>query len=147
MLRHHTGSGRRRVIPLDWSEHHRQVVEGTMASATVELRNPTAAATSQEWDDETEQWVTVPAGAYWSGGARIQMLNQQAQPVVVASDPETVADYLVVVPATVAGVKAGHRAKVASCDDPDLVGKTLRVQTVAYGSHRFERDLFCELTD
>lgn len=127
---------------------HQPVVEGTMREATIELRDPAAAPTSTGWDDASEQQVTVPAGPYWTGGARIQMLNQQAQPVVVASDPETVADYLIVVPAAVNGAKVGHRAKVAACpSDPDMVGKTLRVQSVAFGTHRFERDLFCELTD
>lgn len=146
MLRHHTGTGRRQVIPADWAEAHQPAVEGTMVDATVALRDPSAPATSTVWSDELEQWVSVPAGTYWAGGARIQMLNQQGRQPVAAEDQEAVASYLVAVPAVVEAVE-GHRVKVVVSADPLLTGRELRVVTVARGSQRFERDLYCELTD
>lgn len=136
-----------RVIPDGWAVHHQPVVEGTMVDATVALRDPTAPPTSSGWNPATEQNETVPAAAYWTGGARIQMLNQQGSQPVVAEDQETVAGYLVVVSAAVAAVREGHRVAVTACDDAALTGRELKVVTVARGSHRWERDLFCELTD
>lgn len=135
------------VIPTGWAAAHQPVVEGTMVDAEVSLRDPDAPPVSSAWDPVTEQMVTVLAGQYWTGGARIQILAQQGKQPVVADDQESVANYLIVVPAAVSTVVEGHLVKVAESDDPALTGKTLRVVTVARGSHRWERDLFCQLTD
>jgi hypothetical protein len=132
------------VIPDGWAAAHQPVVEGTLVDATVELRDPNMRSTS--WSEGSQQVETTPAGPYWTGGARIQILAQQGKQPVVAEDQESVANYLVVVPASVTPVE-GHRVKVTASDDPALTGKSLRVITVARGSHRWERDLFCELTD
>lgn len=134
-----------KVIPTGWAAAHQPVVEGTMTDATVALRDPSAPV-STGFNEATQQTTRVPAPPYWSGGARVQMLNQQGKQPVSAEDQETVANYLVVVPADVAGGE-GHMVKVTGCDDPTLTGKSLKVVTVARGSHRWERDLFCELTD
>lgn len=136
-----------RVIPPGWAAHHQPVVEDTLSDATVALTDPTAAPVSSAWDNTTEQIKTVAAAAYWTGGARIQVLNQQGRQPVAAEDQETVAGYLVVVPATVTQVVEGHRVTVTDVDDAALLGKSLRVVIVARGSHLWERDLFCELTD
>lgn len=146
-MKHHTGSGRRTVIASDWAAAHQPVVDGTLTAATVSLRDPQAPPQSTGWDDATQQNVTVPAGPYWTGGARIQILDQQGKQPVVAEDQESVANYLVVVTGSVGAVREGHRVKVTDCDDAALTGRELRVVTVARGSHRWERDLFCELTD
>lgn len=147
MNRHHTGSGRRAVIPADWATHHQPVVEKTMLDATVTLRDPAAVTGPAGWNDATEQVTKTTAGPYWTGGARIQVLNQQGRQPVAADDPETAAGYLVVVPAAVGSVLEGHLVKVTKSDDPLLTDRTMRVVMVARGSHRWERDLFCELTD
>jgi hypothetical protein len=134
------------VIPTGWAAAHQPVVEGTLQDAFVELSDPTAAPVASGWSDTNQQNETIPAGPYWAGGARIQILAQQGKQPVVAEDQESVANYLVVVPADV-NASEGHRVKVNVSDDPALTGKSLRVVTMARGSHRWERDLFCELTD
>lgn len=141
-----TGRPGTEVIPTGWAQAHQPVVEGTMRDAKVTLRDPSAPPQSTGWNPETEQNETVPAAAYWSGGARVQILAQQGRQPVVAEDQESVANYLIVVPAAVTASE-GHRAKVTSSDDPTLTGKELVVITVARGSHRWERDLFCQLVD
>jgi len=132
------------VIPTGWAAQHAVVVERTMVDAEVSLRDPSAPV-STAWDESTQQTTRVPAPPYWTGGARIQVLNQQGRQLVAAEDPETVASYLVVVPASVVAGE-GHLARVNASDDPALTGQHLQVVTVARGSHRWERDLFCSLT-
>lgn len=131
--------------PLDgWAAVHQPVAEKTMTGATVEIREP---GTTQQWDADTEQMVAAPRIPYWSGGARIQALNTQGRLVSAAEDPESVAGYLVAVPADVAPSE-GHLIRVAACDaDSALVERTLTVDQVVRGSHRFQRDLLCTLAD
>lgn len=133
------------VIPTGWAEAHQPVVEKTLVDAVVSLADPTA--TAMEFNESTRQNELTSAPAYYTGGARIQILDQQGQQVGVPSgDPEDQSDYLVVVAASVGAVREGHRVTVDSCDDEALEGLQLRVDTVARGSHRWERDLFCSLT-
>ncbi len=131
------------VIPTGWAAAHAPVVEGTMRDAVAALRDPTATS-GMGWNPTSEQMESIPAEAYWTGGVRVQMLNQQGREPVSAGDQETVADYLVVVPVDVEAAE-GHRVLITDSDDPLLNDHELRVVTVVRGTHRWERDLFCEL--
>lgn len=133
-----------RVIPKNWGSSHAPVMEKTMTDATCELREP---GTEQVWDDPSGQMVQVPKVAYYIGGCQVQALTNDARVSVQAEDPESVANYLVTVPAIVGQVRGGHLLKVTTCDDPALTDRVLVVRDVVRGSHRFERDLFCTLTD
>lgn len=145
MLRHHNGSGRSQVVHPDWQTHHAPVAVGTMPG-TVSLRDP-AADVDGGWDPATEQTVSTPAAPYFLGPCRVLALNGQAANMVQAGDPEVVADYLLTVPRAVTTVVEGHQATVTATGDPTLDGRRLRVERVARGTHRFERDLFCTLAD
>jgi hypothetical protein len=143
MRRHHTGSGRRQVIPNDWASHHETVVLGTLRGL-VDLREP---GTLQTWNPATEQNDVTPKAAYATDvPARVLALSGQARILQLADDTEVIADYLVVIPAehVVAG---GHLIDVTDSEDPALNGRTLRVEKAAMGTERFERDLFCTLDD
>lgn len=143
MRRHHAGSGRRSVIPADWAAAHRPVAEGTMLGR-VALREP---GTQQVWSDAEEQNVAVPKTPYATAvPARVQALAGQARVIQLADDTEVIADYLVVVPAAHV-VAGGHLVDVTTAADPDLVGRTLRVEKAVRGTELFERDLFCTLDD
>lgn len=143
MRRHHTGSGRRSVIPTDWAAAHQPVAEGTMLGR-VSLREP---GTQQVWSDAEDQNVAVPKTPYATAvPARVQALAGQARVIQLADDTEVMADYLVTVPAARV-VAGGHLVDVTTADDPDLVGRTLRVEKAVRGTERFERDLFCTLDD
>jgi hypothetical protein len=142
--RHHTGSGRRSVISAGWAAAHQPVAEGTMRGR-VALREP--GSSGEEWSDELEQNVAVPLPAYATDVlARIQALAGQARIIQFAGDEEVTADYLVTVPAARV-VVGGHLVDVTGADDPDLVGRTLRVEKAVRGTERFSRDLFCTLDD
>lgn len=132
------------VIPTGWAAQHAAVVERTMVDAEVSLSDPSAPVVTG-FDESTQQTTRVSAPPYWTGGARIQVLNQQGRQVVAAEDPETVASYLVVVPSSVVAGE-GHLVRVTESDDPALTGQHLQVITVARGSHRWETDLFCSFT-
>lgn len=144
MRRHHTGSGRRQVIPADWEASHRVVAEGTMRGR-VSLRKP--GSSGEEWSDELEQNVATPHPPYASDvPARILALSGQARVVQLADDDEVIADYLVAIPAGQVA-ETGHLVDVTATGDPDLTGRTLRVEKVVRGTERFERDLYCTLDD
>lgn len=143
MLRHHTGSGRRPVIPDDWETSHRVVAEGTMRGR-VALREP---GTQQDWKPELEQNIAVPLDPYATDvPARVLALSGQARVVQLADDTEVIADYLVAIPASYV-VASGHLVDITATGDPDLTGRSLRVEKVVRGTERFERDLFCTLDD
>ena len=130
------------VIPADWETAHAHVVHAALRGR-VALTDP--AAPTQEWVDD--QWITTPATPYASEvPARVQRLAAQSRTVVTADDQELVVDHLVVVPWGMAEVSAGHLVTVTASTDSALVGQVLRVEYVAYGTERFERDLFATLT-
>lgn len=140
--RHSTGRPATAVIPADWEATHAPVVLGSMRGR-VTLTDP--AATTQQWIDD--QWIAAPAAPYASEvPARVQRLAAQSRTVVVADDQELVVDHLVVVPWGMAEVRPGHLVTVTESTDTALVGQVLRVEQVALGTERFERDLFCTLT-
>ena len=130
------------VIPANWAASHRPTVEKTMVGATVELAHP---GTTQDWVNE--QMVEIPNPPYWTGPARIQELATRDQSdVTVGEDFEVSLRYLVVVPAGV-DASVDDLATVTEVDDAHLVGRSLLVAAVTAGSLRFERDLYCALTD
>ncbi len=113
---------------------------------TVALRQPGGVSA---FNDTSGQVELIPHPAYATDlPCRVQALTAQARTVAAAAgDDEVVADYLITVPLATNGVLEGHLATVTDTGDPDLDGHTLRVVQVVRGTHRFERDLFCTLTD
>lgn len=140
----HQGRPGARVIPTGWAAAHRPTV-ATSWNGAVTIRNPDE-DTGPAWSNELEQNVMTPAAAYYSGAARIQQLDSRADQTVVAADPESVADYLVVVDASTEAHE-GHVVTVTEADDPVLQGRDLTILRVVAGTERFERDLLCTLVD
>lgn len=132
------------VIPANWAASHQPVAEKAQTAAACELREP---GTVQTWNPVTDQMDTAPHAAYYTGGCAVVPLTNDARIAVQAEDPETVTGYLVTVPAVVGLVLDGHLVKITSSDDTALTGRVLTVKDVVRGSHRFERDLICTLTD
>lgn len=128
------------VIPAGWEAGHRPVVEGTL-TATASLRKP---GTQQSWDPDLEQMVAVPLAPYATGAARVQALRGEARNITLADDTQVLADYLIVVPASVAPA-TGDLVTVTASGDPLLDGRVFVIHQVALGTERFERDLFCTL--
>lgn len=141
----HPGRPGTPVIPDGWEAAHRPVADASRRGL-VQLRLP--GYVSQGWSEEAGQVVSTPHPAYWTGRARIVALAGQANRVVIADDPETVADYLVTIDAnTAAEIAEGHLVDVIDSGDHLLDGRSLRVGQVVRGTERFSRDLFCTHTD
>lgn len=133
------------VIPADWATDHRPVLAGTRRG-TLTVR---ADATTQTWDADTEQNVTVPVSPHFIGTCRVQALGNQARDRDVAGDRETLADYLITTEVTTGDEQPLEQqiATVTGTGDPLLDGQTLRILQVVRGTELFERYLFCTLDD
>jgi hypothetical protein len=149
MLRHHTGSGRRRAVPVEWGRNHTAVLAGTR-NATGTLRRPTV-DDDDGWGESGSRETTPAAGVPYAEQitARIQSLithRSDAQRVVAEEDILT-ASYLVTVDYEL-DVDEGHTFTVETCPgDPAMVGRVFLVEHVVLGTERFERDLFCNLDE
>lgn len=137
-----TGRPGTAVIPQYWEDGHRPVVEKTLRG-TAALRVP---GTVQTWNNTTQQNDLTPHEPYATVGARVQALRGESRRIVVAEDLEVVADYLIVIPGDV-NPATTDLVTVSGTDDALLDGRVFQIQQVELGTERFERDLFCTLTD
>lgn len=148
MQRHHIGSGRRRAIPLDWSEHHRGVLVGTR-DATVTLRRP--GGVKGAFDQVTGTWSVTPHPPYFGAGAtepnaRIQVLADSAQIANAAEQEVSTLRYRVTLDHAVTGIELEDVCTVIAVDDNGdggLVERELVVDAIHRGSLHWERVLTC----
>lgn len=130
-----------RVIPNGWAEHHRPVVENAMTAACIITAGGTGG-----WSPTTGPGAGTAPATLYTGPCRVQALNSGAGPDDAAGQSTIERPYLVAIRADVGEISVGARVKVITCpDDARLVGKTLTVREVRYGSQRWERDLVCDL--
>jgi hypothetical protein len=130
------------VIPDGWSAHHRPVTSGAQ-TATVSLAQPGVtggsfnATTGARGGTPNTPYVTdLPARIMATASAGAEQLTGEQQ--------VTTTEYQVTVDWTLAGaadVKVGHLVKVLTAEDSRLVGRTLLVRSVVYGSLEWERIL------
>jgi hypothetical protein len=143
MLRHHVGSGRRGPIGNEWARAYRTVANGTH-TCVVELRRP--GGTRGVFDPVTGTWGTTAAEAYYTGKARVQMISDSDLKRISADQQISALFYRVSLDHNVVGTELGDRVTVLSIDDngdPDLVGRTLKVDTIVRASLHWERQLVC----
>lgn len=143
MRRHHTGSGRRSVIPPAWSAHHRPAANSTH-TAIVELRRP--GGTPGDFDRETGTPTVTPHAPYYEGPARIQLLPSETQEVDAAEQEISLTRYAVMLDAAVTGFALEDLCQVTAVDDNGdtwLVGRELTVYAFESGSLHWERRLLC----
>lgn len=134
------------IIPAGFSAHHRSAVRSVM-TARVRIDRRTASQ-----DDDGEGWspstgATAPAedDALWTGPARVQAQASAALNPEVAEQRVAVRDYLVQLPVDVPPLSiddGGDTITVLSCpDDPDLVGRRMRVADIPHGTLLWARDV------
>lgn len=129
------------VIPTSWETAHRHVATGTHRG-TVSVRRP---GTATYWNEATEQNEVGAHPPYLvDEPARVLRLDSRTRTVVVADDPEQVAEYRIALDADVT-VANGHLVTVTAAADPSLVDLVLQVVHVVHGTERFERHLYCTL--
>lgn len=146
MQRHHNGSGRRVVIPADWSAHHRPVLAGTH-TATVTLRRP--GGTPGAFNPTTGAFPVTPFAAYYSGPARVQKLAPE-QTRLAGEQQVSTLGYAVMLDHTLedipTAVQLDDLCQVTEVDDngdETLVGRDLVVGAIERGSLHWERRLLC----
>lgn len=143
MQRHHVGSGRRAVIPEDWSAHHRGVVAETH-TATITLRRP--GGTRGAFDDATGTWAITPYPTYYDGPARVQVLDAGEQERVAGEQEISTLGYAVMLDHELVGMQLQDLVTVTAIDDNGdawLVGRELTVTSIESGSLHWERRLLC----
>lgn len=137
------------VIPDGWQESHGQVFAKTMP-AKVNLRKPGSTKTQNPTTQVTEYVPLAPYAA--DQRARIQPQTSRA----VDSSAEQATETLQVVGYLVTLVfdrplnkepAVGDLVDVLGCTDPLLTGRSMLITEVVRSSMRFERDVFCTLTD
>jgi hypothetical protein len=145
---HHAGSGRRTVIPAGWAATHAPVAAGFMTEATISLRKP--GGTGTHFDDTAGRTVATAIPAFATGvPARILALTESSVPPQDAvEDQVRVLGYRISVPrdTTTTGLHEGDLVTVTACPgDPMLVAAEFKVTDIVRGTHRFQRDLICDL--
>jgi hypothetical protein len=146
MRRHHTGSGRRTAVPVDWEATHAPIVTAQwQTEATVALRKPGG---TSAWDEALGRTKTVPFLPFVADvPAKISPIT--ANDVNVVDERAWVLGYRVALPRDVAPTPGqldeGIEVVVQTCSDPMLVGVTMRVSEVVRGTHRFERELVTQV--
>lgn len=136
------------VIPAAWAASHAPVVEGFMTEATVSLRKP--GGTQGAFDPDTGTYAFVPFPPFATGvPARVQALTEISVPAAdAAGESVRVLGYRVSIPASTptADLDEGILVDFTECaGDALLEGSSLHVTDIVRGTHRFERDLICDL--
>lgn len=128
-----------KVVPAKFSQHHRPTAVATMPGKCEVL---SSAGTPP---------FPLPVG--WVGfttvvpekACRVEPLNREGGGTPT-EQPTRVREVRVVVPVDATTYRAGeggHFIRLTACDDPQLIGRILRVMNVEYGTLVFERTLVC----
>lgn len=132
------------VIPAGWSDHHRPTATSTMTSVCDVTRAGTGEGTYNPGTGQT----TPPAGTTVQLDVPCRIQAEIRDYVVDAGDePVSFHRYLVTLPYDVAQVLVDDLVTVTASEDAQLVGKSLRVRDVLFGSLQWERDLRCEMNE
>lgn len=137
-----------RIIPKHWSAHHAPAL-GSSTNATCFFYDPEKSQT--DWDPETgevgETTYHFIQGTVESPLRCRVVAQQKANPTEQADQLSTERPYLVQVFDSSLGdfsVEERHEVRIVSADnDPRLVGRSMRVESVQMGSERFMRDVWC----
>lgn len=148
MRRHHTGSGRRTVVPAGWAAHHRVVTDQAVADANCTVTIGPAAGGAPAFDPALGYSV-APAGVpVYAGPASIMAVSASDRRQTVAEDEVASLLYDVTLLGDAsAAISTDHVIKVTASDDGLLAGRTLQVSEIERGTRRFSRTLLATLTD
>lgn len=124
-----------RIIPEDWSEHHRPAAEGFL----------TGVCRARRADKPGGPTGIVYGSPIWAAEAcSVQYLSQSARPTIVADSTELQVSHRVAVPIHLTDLTYGDIITItANPDDPRLTGTVLTVVLVESGTTNWTRDLSC----
>lgn len=127
-----------RVIHPRWSQHHRPTALGTMTATCTVIR-----VEGEGSSDPDGTWhPPLPTDVY-TGPCRVQGLPVNERLLVVGERQETHRRYQVSLRHDTAP-QIDDLVTITASVDTGLVGKTLRVIDVQYGSEQWQRDLICD---
>jgi hypothetical protein len=133
------------VIHPRWSAHHQPTAEGGRTAVATITRAGTGDGTYNTSGPNIGQ-TTPPARVTIASRVKVRVqATTAADAAMVADQVVTRRPYLVAVPADVAAVLVDDLVTLDECDnDPQLVGRPLRVRDVHYGTEIWQRDLICQ---
>lgn len=124
------------VIPEGWAEAHRPVAEQTMQSPATFHRitdGPAPYPVPPGWTGSTLIWGGEPEVR-----VRVQQKDQRAGDIVIADQPTTQRQFMVVCPVGGPKLLAGERGDVVH-----VLGRELRIIDIMAGTYEWELDLIC----
>jgi hypothetical protein len=131
--------------PAPWLGGGTVVIVADLWTADCSIRHP--GGTRGAFDSTTGTYPTVPFDPYYVGGCRIQVLSTEEQRELVAEEQITSVGYLIVVDLDESlESRAGDLVTITAVDDngdPQLIGQTVQVRSLARGAQPWERDLRC----
>lgn len=136
-----------RVIGDTWSRHHRPTATGAMTATGTIVRPPSGA--TAVFDEAAGRSVLPDPATLYAGIMRVQRLAQAvSDSTTTTADRElTTRQYQVSIDidAATTVLQINDIVTVTVCaDDPDVVGRPLRIRDVRLGTLAWERDLLCE---
>lgn len=136
-----TARGRLKVLPDNWSQHHRPTAYGFLtgdcAAYTVGEPGdwtPGGGAGNPTYDDK---WEHMPCSAQFLGAA--------SRPVIVADQTEMIATHRISVPIAATWLHYGDTIQILdNPDDPHLNGREVQVLIAESGTTNWTRDYLCQ---
>lgn len=123
-----------RPIHSRFSKHHRPVASGTHTSTVIITRLVAGPGTLGP-----EGYEPPPASEVYRGPARITPSPTTERNLVVGEAQVVTRRYALAITWDAAELHVDDLVRVTDGDDPELVGKTLRIADVEYGSVQWER--------
>lgn len=130
------------VIHPDWSTRHRPVAEGTMTATATVTRAGTGDGSYNPATGQTDPPAATTVGAGLV--CRVQARDASERVELVGDQPVTLRTYLVAFEATAPAIRIDDRVAFTAAKDAGLVGRSLRVRDVLFGSETWQRDTICE---
>lgn len=143
-----------KVIPTNWNASHAPVLDKTHRGHCV-IVDPKSGG-DLVYDENGKTSKRTAPDAKYDGACRVQVQQSQDARTVVGDQQTTTIEYLVAINLLGDGVDrdepvaephVGDRVTVTQSGDASLDGQSLTVTSVAVGTERFERDLFCVLDE
>lgn len=143
----HPGRPDSRVLPADWQQQVSPTVSRAIADSgcAVTIRTP---AGGTVWSNDANRTVTTAGTTVYTGPATITVMSDTDRKIDVADELVATRLYVLQLPLDAEGSDAIAVYQVVTVDadpDPELVGKTLTVQSIEWSSRRLSRVLYAVL--
>jgi Family of unknown function (DUF6093) len=109
-------------------------LRGFAREVLIDTCTVTRADTTPTFDENTGQYTLDPATAVFTGACFVPPRSTE-QPVIYGETERVVLPYRILIDHTATGIREGDILTLTACTyDPELVGRPLRIRTVAKDS-------------